>query len=89
MQKSDVVSPLINLIRNIIPNILMGIGFYLVFLIFLPFVAIFFELAWNTIMSYLHLSGNEITYWQALKLSFFLFMAKALLSGTVNLSSRS
>jgi len=66
---------------------LMSIGFYLVFLIFLPFLAIFFELAWNTTMSYLHLPENEITYWQSLKLSFFIFMAKALLSGTVSLKS--
>jgi len=67
---------------------LMGIGFSLTFLIFLPFLAIFFELAWNATMSYLHLSGNEISYWQALKLSFFIFMAKALLSGSVSVQGK-
>ncbi len=41
---------------------LMSMGLYLVFLIFLPFLAIFFELAWNATMSYLHQGGNEITY---------------------------
>lgn len=68
---------------------IIGVLMSLLCLVLLPFVAIFFELAWNATMSYLHLSGNEINYWQSLKLSFFIFMAKALLSANISLSSNS
>ncbi len=74
--------------HKLIGLILMGIVFSLMGLIFLPLFAIFFELAWNTVMSYLHISGHEITYWQSLKLSFFLFMIKALISGSVKVQEK-
>lgn len=67
---------------------LMSIVFSLMFLIFLPFLAVFLKLLWNTVMSCIHLSGNEITYWQALKLSFFLFMIKILLNNSINISEK-
>lgn len=59
--------------------------FSLIFLVFLPFSALFFELAWNAVMSYLHLINNEINYWQSLKLCFFICMLRAFLKVKIEL----
>ena len=59
-------------------------GFFL-FIPLVPILAFFFKLIWNDVMSYLQLH-YMITYWQSLKLCFYLYIFRGLLSINVKVS---
>jgi len=59
---------------------------FVLFLAFIPLVALFFLWLWNDVMLYLHLP-HTITYWQSIKLCFFIYVIKGLFGMKVTASS--
>ncbi len=59
---------------------------FLLCLPLVPLAAVFFMWLWNDASIYLH-TNYSITYWQALKLCFFIYVLKGLLTARVNVST--
>lgn len=78
------------LVHTIITSIPVMMGFLLnfgVMLLVLPIAALVLHWLWNDIAAALHHTHLAITYWHSLKLCFFIYLLKYLLSIEVTIKT--
>lgn len=75
-----------NIFKLIIYALLLVVSGFLLFMLFLPIAALFFMWFWNQLCNYVDVI-HVISYWESVKLCFYIYIVKALFSANISVSN--